>query len=282
MFLARTAVATGLLTRADLRSSAWPPVLHGIYADARLSLTHAHRCLAVARYVLPPSGAIAGRSAVALYRIRPSAAPTDPVEVVVPPTATLGRGAGLRVHVVDLLDGDVEHRSGLRVTTPTRTCWDLAQWLTPVEAVVLVDALLAARLVAVSDLLDYASGRKGARGWRRAMRVAMLADAGAESPPESRLRVRIVLAGLPVPVTQHVISHQGRFLARVDLAWPEHRVAVEYDGLWHGTTEQFHADRRRLNALTAAGWVVLHVTAQRLRDDFDGFVAELRAALRRR
>jgi very-short-patch-repair endonuclease len=282
IFLARTALASGLLTRAELRSSAWRPVLQGIYADATLSVTHAHRCIAVSRYLLPGSGAIGGRSAVSLYGSRLGAGPNEPVEVVVPPTARIGRTAGLRLHVAELPEVDVGRRHGLRVTTPARTCWDLAQWLDPIEAVVLVDALVCARVIPLSNLAEYAECRAGSRGWRRLTRVASLADAGAQSPQESRLRVRLVLAGLPKPVTQHVIAHGGRFVARVDLAWPEHRVAVEYDGLWHGTTDQFHADRRRLNGLVGAGWVVLHVTAQRLHDDFDGFVAELQAALRGR
>ena len=46
-----------------------------------------------------------------------------------------------------------------------------------------------------------------------------------------------------------------------DFAWPEHRLAVEYDGVWHAEPGQFAADRRRLNRLTAAGWRVLFVTA---------------------
>ncbi|RFS46875.1 hypothetical protein D0Q02_08835 [Micromonospora craniellae] len=52
--------------------------------------------------------------------------------------------------------------------------------------------------------------------------------------------------------------------------WPEHRVAVEYDGLWHHDPDQFHRDRRRLNRLLGTDWLVLHVTAKRLRDDVDG------------
>ena len=102
-------------------------------------------------------------------------------------------------------------------------------------------------------------------------------------PPESRLRVRLVHAGIPRPQTQVVITRDGRFVARCDLGWAEFRVAVEYDGLWHAeSASQIHADRRRLNDLVAADWVVLHVTAKRLRDDFDGFVRELRTVLRSR
>jgi very-short-patch-repair endonuclease len=84
-------------------------------------------------------------------------------------------------------------------------------------------------------------------------------------------------------VTQHVIEHEGRFVGRVDLAWPECRVAAEYDGHWHtGSPDQIHADRRRLNALLGADWLILHVTSKRLREDFEGFATELRAALRSR
>ena len=56
-------------------------------------------------------------------------------------------------------------------------------------------------------------------------------------------------------------------------------MAVEYDGQWHADAEQLHRDRRRLNQLVAAGWLVLHVTSQRLRHDFAGIVRETRAAL---
>ena len=58
---------------------------------------------------------------------------------------------------------------------------------------------------------------------------------------------------------------EGRFVARVDFAWPEHKVAVEYDGLWHAEAGQFARDRQRLNRLQAAGWRVVFVTAADLR-----------------
>jgi very-short-patch-repair endonuclease len=64
-----------------------------------------------------------------------------------------------------------------------------------------------------------------------------------------------------------------------DLAWPEFRVAVEYDGHWHGDPDQLHRDRRRLNQLVAAGWLVLHVTSRRLNLDFPSVLREVRTAL---
>jgi very-short-patch-repair endonuclease len=66
---------------------------------------------------------------------------------------------------------------------------------------------------------------------------------------------------LPAPVAQYRVLVNGRFLARVDFAWPELKVAVEYDGLWHAEPGQFARDRRRLNLLREAGWRVVFVTA---------------------
>jgi very-short-patch-repair endonuclease len=56
------------------------------------------------------------------------------------------------------------------------------------------------------------------------------------------------------------------FVARVDFAWPEQRVAVEYEGRWHGERQHVATDRRRLNRLTAAGWTVIFVTAEDMQD----------------
>jgi very-short-patch-repair endonuclease len=152
-----------------------------------------------------------------------------------------------------------------------------------VEAVTFVDAIAARGAVRPDELVRYAQDRAGQRGWRRLLQVARPADAGAGSPQESRLRVRLVQAGLPRPETQVVITRDGLFVARSDPGWPEYRVAVEYDGVWHAeSADQIDADRRRLNNVIAADWVVLHVTARRMRADFDGFVEELRQVLRAR
>ena len=93
-----------------------------------------------------------------------------------------------------------------------------------------------------------------------------LCDPRAESPPESRLRVHIVRAGLPVPTPQFQVFVDGEFLARVDLAWPKIKLALEYDGQWHSDPGQLGRDRSRLRALNQAGWYVYHVTREDLRD----------------
>ncbi|MER5455072.1 hypothetical protein ABT008_09815 [Micromonospora sp. NPDC002389] len=270
-------VARGLLTRTQLRSKAWRRLFRDVYVDAQLAVTHRTRCRA-ARLVLPPGAAVAGRSAAALFGVG-EVRVDEPIDVLVPTALRLGPVAGLTVHRADVTVDEIGSHASIPVTTPRRTCWDLAQWHPLEDAVAVVDRLASAGVVRLDDVADLARARLGIRGGKRLLRVIKFADPGAESMPESRLRVRIVQAGLPRPVTQFVVERAGRFIARVDLAWPEHRVAVEYDGLWHHDPEQFHRDRRRLNRLLGTDWLVLHVTAKRLRDDVDGFLVELRHAL---
>lgn len=87
-------------------------------------------------------------------------------------------------------------------------------------------------------------------------------DAAAESVFESITRVRVVVAGLPLPVSQfNVFDAAGCWIARVDFAWPELRLILECDGFeFHASREQFERDRRRWTALTRAGWRVAVVT----------------------
>ena len=66
-------------------------------------------------------------------------------------------------------------------------------------------------------------------------------------------------SALPRPVAQHRVRQAGRFVARLDFAWPAYRVGLEYEGAWH--TTRIAEDRRRIEALQAAGWRVLFVTA---------------------
>ncbi|WP_405093472.1 hypothetical protein OG767_11955 [Micromonospora sp. NBC_01392] len=278
MFFAREVVHLGLLTRNDLRSSAWRQLFHNVYADARLEISHVMRARAAASWLFPPGCAIAGRSAVALLG-GPQPRPDEPVEVLVEPSARFGPVAGLRIHVANWREGEVFRVDRAPVTTPVRTCWDLACWLDVVEAVAHIDALLRRGVTDHAELTAYQRRRGAERGVRRFAEALQLVDGGAESLPESRLRVRLIRAGLPRPVTQHVISRQGRFVARVDLAWPDRKVAVEYDGLWHHDAEQFHRDRRRLNQILGDDWLVLHVTAKRMAEDFDGVLTEIRTAL---
>jgi very-short-patch-repair endonuclease len=97
---------------------------------------------------------------------------------------------------------------------------------------------------------------------------------------ESVLRWLIHEAGLPLPALQHVVRHGGVFLGRADLAWPERKVLVEFDGDVHRDRKVFVNDLRRQNAIIAAGWTVLRFTSADVLGRPGEVVAAIRAALR--
>lgn len=187
------------------------------------------------------------------------------MDVLLSDTAAWWSATGVSIHMQGITDDDSTTLDWHRLTTPNRTCLDIARWYDAPVAVQIIDAMLASRLVRQPDLLERL-GRTTGHGIGRAQETLALCDGRAESPPESVLRVRLILAGLPAPVPQFEVWWQGQFIARVDLGWPAEKIAVEYDGAWHGAAGQLGRDRRRLNALVAAGWTVIHVTAADMHD----------------
>jgi very-short-patch-repair endonuclease len=85
-------------------------------------------------------------------------------------------------------------------------------------------------------------------------------------------------AGLPAATPQFVVVEEGEFLGRVDLAWPEQRLIVEYEGAHHFDGLQILRDDRRYERLIAAGWRVIRLSAADLRD-MDAVVERIAHAL---
>jgi len=273
VFRARDVVADGVLTPAALRSSAWRRLYRGVYADSSLGDDVGLR-IRGASLLAPPAAAFTGRTAAWLHGASELADVRDPIEITVPAGCSFGPVAGLRIRHVQLAASDLTSVAGRRCTTGLATAVSLAATEETTRAVAALDVLLARGVVGMRALEEAAETVTG-RGSRRVRRAIGLADPRAESQPESVLRVVLALAGIPA-VPQHTVRHGGRFVARVDLALPELRIAIEYDGAWHGAAPQLTRDRRRLNALTEAGWKVLFVTAADLRDPV-ALVAKVRA-----
>jgi len=98
---------------------------------------------------------------------------------------------------------------------------------------------------------------------------------------ETRLVSLLVRAGLPRPATQHAVTVGGTTY-RLDLAYPAERVGVEFDSyLHHGSRSKFVRDLARRNALTSAGWTVLHATAPEVRQSAGELCDAVRSALER-
>jgi very-short-patch-repair endonuclease len=161
----------------------------------------------------------------------------------------------IRVRVGSQHPSAITTVEGLHTTTLARTAADLCrERLWPEHAWVL-DQVLA------RGVPKAAVGRHllpGQRGVVRARDLLCWADAASESPLESALRVVLAEARLPRPVSQFDVPDAP---ARLDLAWPARRVALEADGVgFHDVPEALFRDRVRQNALSALGWSVLRAT----------------------
>lgn len=275
VFLGSAAVAEGFLTRGQLRVRSYHRLAQNVYADPSLELDHQLRCRGIA-LLLPPEARIGGHSAAAWYGA-PFAGLIDPVTVVCPESTRWTGPKGVRVHRTVLEPGDLAVVDDVPTTTALRTAWDVMALEPLTTAVAALDAMVRAGDVSLPDLEALAQQGSGRWGVARIRRAVPLVDPRAESPQESRLRVALVLAGMQ-PVPQFEVHSGGRFVARVDLAFPEVRLAVEYEGAHHFIGDQIVRDEERLDRLRAAGWRVIRVSAADMRD-LEFLVARIRAAL---
>ncbi len=276
-FLASEAIAAGLITRAQLRSSAWRRLFRDVYVSATTPMTYRLRIHGAA-LILPKEAVITGRTAVHLWGVEHCKV-DDPIEVLSP--HRFGPVNGLAIRIGPLADDERAVRFGVPVCSALHTTWELARSLPELDAVAWIDGLAHGRVISRKTILEHQERHSQEYGHLRARTALALCDPRAESPPESHLRVHIVKAGLPVPTPQFRVFVDGEFVARVDLAWPKIKFAVEYDGQWHVDPNQLARDRARLRSLNAAGWYVYHVTREDLRD-IGALLGDLAAALRAR
>jgi G:T-mismatch repair DNA endonuclease (very short patch repair protein) len=263
VFRGSTVVAQGLLTRKQLRSAAWRRLRQDVYADMALPVTHRLLVSAVG-LVLPQGAGFTGRSAASLWGVPDVASPTDPVEVLLPGGSRWNAGPGVRVRSL-LRDQALVRRGLWSCASRVDTAVDLIRWGGTDDAVVLLDRLCLAGMVRLDDVRDAVLKFPRCQGSAQARRVAALADGTAESPQETRLRLLLGRSGLPAPIAQFRVFDDEGFVGRVDFAYPDLKIAIEYDGLWHGERKAFLSDRERLNRLASAGWTVLHVTVDDMR-----------------
>lgn len=260
--------------RRRLRGSDFSHVTRGAYVPAVLAGDVAARCRAVAH--VRPDLVVSHWTAVALLELPlPPGRALGDLDLTAGPGTWPARRIGTRGHTSRTAVPTVRRR-GLQVTAPLQTWLDLARdGASVIELVVVGDAILGAGMATVAELAAGVCASPTRRGVRAARAALVLLDGRSESPLESWLRVLLRLAGLPTPVVQHVITHDGVFVARVDLAWPDQRLVVEYDGGHHLERRQHVADLRRREALGRAGWTVLVFMAEDVLGDPAGTVARV-------
>ena len=96
---------------------------------------------------------------------------------------------------------------------------------------------------------------------------------------ESKSRLRCVDAAQLRPRTQVPVQTPAG-PRRADLGWEKFMVAAEYDSREHHSgAENVRRDNIRHNALTAAGWVVVYISAAQVLHRPHEFTDAIRAAL---
>jgi hypothetical protein len=264
------------LTWKQLQGRSWRRLDGGLYVWAGLAHSQALVLDAVHRR-LPVGAAFSGLTAAWLHGLDVPAC--DPVEATLPNARCISTLRGVRVRRASLPDSEVVHQGGLPATSPLRTVADVGRQLPLVEAVVTVDMALHRGLVRLVDLQERVAAHPPRKGIAQLRQTVELAEPAAESPMETRLRLLLVLAGLPRPQAQVSLhDERGRFLGRPDLYYPAQRLCLEYDGATH--RESLIDDNRRQNRIVNAGFRLLRFTAADLRQRPDELVRQVREALR--
>ncbi|QYF89520.1 endonuclease domain-containing protein [Arthrobacter sp. PAMC25284] len=239
-----------------------------------------------------PGGWISHVTAARLHSqlLPPWLSDSEELHLSKPGTRTEVRRRGIVGHAVLALEGEVETVNGIRISTRSRTWLDLARRLNLAELVCMGDELIRQpraefegrnKPYATVDSLRAMVGRHpNLQGVIRARQALDLMRIGADSAPETQLRLAIADAGLPEPELQLLLWPGARVSPSADLGYRRRRLAIQYDGGHHLLSEQMFGDRRRDKAFEAAGWTVLILGKDDLSDNFKQAVAKLKQLLR--
>ncbi|CAA0082753.1 Uncharacterised protein [Mycolicibacterium vanbaalenii] len=233
-------------------------VWHGVYSRTTPDLLG--RLTALDAYLGQRSVACLG-TAAALYGFDTEG--TDCVHVLDPGTR-LRPTVGLMVHQRG--GAPLERVRGRLATAPAWTAVEVARELRRPRALATLDAALHSGRCTPADLASAVSEQRGRRGIVAVRALVELADGRAESAMESEARLVMLDHGLPRPQLQYVIHGRAGETWRVDFAWPEHRVAAEYESIeWHAGRSEMLRDKRRFAAIQQLGWTMIPIVVSDVR-----------------
>jgi len=274
-----SAQALEFLTRrgleAHLNSVVLQKVWHGIYGRGRLTTAMQLRGLDLATGT---SVAACMGTAATVYGFDTEGTPG--LHVLEPDGRRLRSADGLIVHRRE--GAPLTMVRGRPVTAPAWTAIEVARGLRRPRALATLDAALRSASCSSDDLTRTLRLQSGRRGVVNVRELLPLASPLAESPMESEARLVMIDGGLPPPVLQYEVVDLQGYTWRLDFAWPEHRVAAEYDGVdWHSGPGAFFRDRRRGAALQDLGWIVVPIIAGYVRCRPRELVARIERRLER-
>jgi REase_MTES_1575 len=267
------AAGIGLKT---LLSSRFQKIFYDCYVSSTVPITTKLR--ATAALEISPPGSFISHSTAA--RIWGAVVPDTPdVHVTVPGRAGRTSRQGVKAHA-SVAGTAVTRFRNLPITTPEQTFLDLATGLNLVALIVLGESVIKAGRTSADALRDAATAWRG-RGAKLARRAARYVRDGVDSAMETRLRMLLILAGLPAPEVNFILRHSdGSWWMRFDLSYPSLKLIVEYDGRQHSEdTEQWLHDLKRREALDRMGWRVIVITRRDYYDAPEEVLRRVRDAL---
>jgi len=256
LFTTQEAYAVGL-TRRDLERDDYRRLFRGAYARVGTDRPHAE-LLKFALRAVPSAQFAAEHSAARLYG------------GVTPPASSLHLGTRVRHNCT--LDGirlrfyknkpDLAIHKGVLATSPGQTFLDMSRSLEFVDLLVFGDSLVRNAPCRPAYLRNFVAD-KSCHGAAQAREVAAIVRSRVRSPNESRLRLLMVSGGLPEPEVNYLVDDEPTFRSReIDLAFPEWKVAVEFDGRHHiERVGQWNKDILRREDLEAMGWRFVIITS---------------------
>lgn len=277
------------ISRDRLRGLGFAGISHGLYRPTAwdFDLAGAARALCAAT----PGAWISHSTAARLHGLilPPWLSESNNLHLSKPRQLACIRRKGIVGHTLIAFSDEIEAEGALRISTPARTWLDLARTLPVNDLVCMGDQLIRIpRAQFEGRTAPYATlgslGRMMLRhgnlqGIVRARAALGLLRVGADSGPESLLRLAMLDAGLPEPELQLTLHNSPRSPS-TDLGYRRRRIAIQYDGGHHRDELQRQSDKRRDKAFKAAGWTVLIFTDEDLADGFHRAVHLIRAALR--
>jgi hypothetical protein len=193
-------------------------------------------------------------------------------------------------HRMTFKPGEVVLHDGVRVTSPARTWLDLASLMTVDDLIAVGDSLVCAHgpdfprpkeaLCTVAELRRMVGQHPGIRGMKTARLALPEIRVGADSPQETRMRLLLARSGLGEPALNHVIVNAwGQPAIWPDAAYPEQRIALQYDGDHHADPRQVRSDTRRQAVTERLGWREVRVFKEDLDGDKPFLVEKVKAAM---
>ena len=300
LFTTAEAKALGM-TRDQLSGKAVRRLVRGVYVDARTPRTEDQIRDAVE--LRCPEAVWIGLVAVELWGL-PTPLATPPPRVGVPqpppnPEANLPHvllavdnhrrtpRQGFLISVGRYEQADVAVVAGRRLLRPAALLLWLARDRALEDLVAIGDAALRRNVMTVSDLDMVLERNPQHPGAGRCRAARDLLDRRSKSPMESRLRVAFVLAGLPRPEVNRMVTWappgyvggEVDTLGELDLAWPEAKVGVEYDGIDHAHPRARSNDHAKRKLFKRYGWEIVPVTAWDYFNRLDSVIEEVRQLL---